>query len=163
MHVSTECTLAQCQNESCKEIVKTIHKGWSMTKGHGDYSYSENKNSAFLYGVSKLCYDILSALVGKKVLYSDSLRAGLSGDLVPVADEIFRTRLIWVWGRTNSLYMATGSLSRGIGVKRPGRGVGHPPSSSAEVRVRVELYPYFPSRISWHALGCALPFIISTT
>jgi len=66
MHVSAECTLAQCQNENCKENVKMIHKGWSMTKGHDDYSYSENKNSAFLYGVSKLCHDILSALVGIK-------------------------------------------------------------------------------------------------
>ena len=59
MHVSTECTLAQCQNENCKETVKTIHKGWSMTKGHGDYSYSGNNNPAFLCGVSKLCHDVL--------------------------------------------------------------------------------------------------------
>jgi len=67
MHVSAECTLAQCQHENCKEIVKTIHIGWSMTKGHGDYSYSGNKNSTFLYGDSKLCHDILSALVGIKI------------------------------------------------------------------------------------------------
>jgi hypothetical protein len=64
MHVSTEYTLAQCQNENCKEIVKTIHKGLSMTKGHGEYSCSWNKNPGFLCGVSKLCHDILSALVG---------------------------------------------------------------------------------------------------
>jgi hypothetical protein len=32
------------------------------------------------------------------------------------------------------------------GVKRRGRGVDHPPLSSAEVKVRVELYPYSPSR-----------------
>jgi hypothetical protein len=38
VHVSTECTLAQCQKK-CNKIVKTIHKGWSMTKGHGGYSY----------------------------------------------------------------------------------------------------------------------------
>jgi hypothetical protein len=47
-----------------------------MTTGHGDYSYSGNKNPAFLCGVSELCHDItildvydddddiLSALVG---------------------------------------------------------------------------------------------------
>jgi hypothetical protein len=29
-------------------------------------------------------------------------------------------------------------------VKRPGRGVNHPHSSSAEVKKRVELYLYFP-------------------
>jgi hypothetical protein len=36
-----------------------------------------------------------------------------------------------------SFTMGTGSLS---GVKWPGRGVDHPPPSSAEVKERVELY-----------------------
>jgi hypothetical protein len=31
------------------------------------------------------------------------------------------------------------------GVKRPGRGVEHPPSSNAVVKERVELYLYSPS------------------
>jgi hypothetical protein len=31
------------------------------------------------------------------------------------------------------------------GVKRPGRGVDHPPPSSTEVKERVELYLYSPS------------------
>jgi hypothetical protein len=35
------------------------------------------------------------------------------------------------------------------GVKRPGRGVDRPPSSSAEVKVRVELYFYSPTGPSW--------------
>jgi len=39
------------------------------------------------------------------------------------------------------------------GVKRPGRGVDHPPPSSAEVKERVELYLYSPSRPSWPVLG----------
>ena len=38
-----------------------------------------------------------------------------------------------------SYTMGTGSFQ---GVKRPGRGVDHPPLSSAEVRERVELYLY---------------------
>jgi len=37
--------------------------------------------------------------------------------------------------------MGTGSFR---GVKRPGRGVNHPPPSSAEVKERVELYLYCP-------------------
>jgi hypothetical protein len=37
--------------------------------------------------------------------------------------------------------MGTGSLP---GVKRPGRGVDHPPPSSAEVKERAELYLYSP-------------------
>jgi len=39
------------------------------------------------------------------------------------------------------------------GVKRPGRGVDHPPQSSAEVNERVELYIYSPSGPSWPVLG----------
>jgi hypothetical protein len=37
--------------------------------------------------------------------------------------------------------MSTGSFA---GVKRPGRGVGHPLPSSAEVKERVQLYFYSP-------------------
>jgi hypothetical protein len=44
-----------------------------------------------------------------------------------------------------------------LGVKRPGRGVVHPPPSSARVKERVELYLYFPSRPSWSVIGRALP------
>ena len=45
-----------------------------------------------------------------------------------------------------SYTMGTGSFS---GVKRPGRGVDHPPPSSAEVEGRVELYICPPSWPSW--------------
>jgi hypothetical protein len=41
-----------------------------------------------------------------------------------------------------SYTMVTGSF---LGVKRPGRGFDHPPSSSAEVKERVELYIYSSS------------------
>jgi hypothetical protein len=49
-----------------------------------------------------------------------------------------------------SCTMVTGSFP---GVKRPGRGVDHPPLSSAEVKERVQLYLYFPSGPSWPVLG----------
>jgi len=39
------------------------------------------------------------------------------------------------------------------GLKRPGRGVDHPPPSSAEVKERVELYLYSPSGPSWPVIG----------
>ena len=42
-------------------------------------------------------------------------------------------------------------------VKRTGRGVDHPPPSSAEVKERVELYLYSPSGPSWPVLGWPLP------
>jgi hypothetical protein len=45
------------------------------------------------------------------------------------------------------------------GLKRPGRGVDHTPTSSAEVKERVELYIYFPSGPSWPILGWNLPLL----
>ena len=39
------------------------------------------------------------------------------------------------------------------GVKRPRRGVNHPPPSKAEVKDRVELYLYSPSGPLWPVLG----------
>jgi hypothetical protein len=43
------------------------------------------------------------------------------------------------------------------GVKRQGRGVDHPPPSSAEIKERVELYLCSPSGPSWPVLGWTLP------
>jgi len=39
------------------------------------------------------------------------------------------------------------------GAKRLGRGVDHPPPSSAEVKERVVLYIYCPSGTSWPVRG----------
>ena len=49
-----------------------------------------------------------------------------------------------------SYTIGTGSFP---GVKRPGRGVDHPPPSCAEVKERVRLYLYSPSGPSWPAIG----------
>ena len=49
-----------------------------------------------------------------------------------------------------SYTMGTGSFP---GVKRPGRGVVHPPPSSDEVKERVHLYLYSPYGPSWHVPG----------
>jgi len=46
--------------------------------------------------------------------------------------------------------MGTGSFP---GVNQPGRGIDHPPPSSAEVKRRVELYLYSPSGSSWPVVG----------
>ena len=48
-----------------------------------------------------------------------------------------------------SYIMGTGTFP---GVKRPGRGVDHPPPSSAEVKERAELYLYSPSGPAWPVL-----------
>ena len=52
-----------------------------------------------------------------------------------------------------SCTMGTGSVPR---VKQPGRGVDHPPPSSAEVKERVQLYLSGPS---WPVLGRPLPLL----
>ena len=53
-----------------------------------------------------------------------------------------------------SYTMSTGSFP---GVKRPRRGVDHPPPYSAEVKVKVELYLYSKSETSWPVLRRHLP------
>jgi len=49
-----------------------------------------------------------------------------------------------------SFIMGTGSF---LGVKQLGHGIDHPPLSSVEVKVKVELYLYSPSGPSWPVLG----------
>jgi hypothetical protein len=49
-----------------------------------------------------------------------------------------------------SCTMGTGSFP---GVKRPGRGVDHPPPSCVEVKEGVELYLCSPSGPSWPSVG----------
>jgi len=44
------------------------------------------------------------------------------------------------------------------GIKRPGCGVGHPTSSRAEVKERVQLYIYPHLHLLWHVTGNILPF-----
>ena len=46
------------------------------------------------------------------------------------------------------------------GVKRPGRGVDHPPPSTAVVKERVELHLYTPYGPSWAVLGWTLSLCI---
>jgi len=68
----------------------------------------------------------------------------------PGDGEIFRTRPDWSCSPPSLLYNVYGVIS---GVKRPGLSVDHPPSSSTEVKERVELYIYSPSWTSWPVLG----------
>jgi len=78
------------------------------------------------------------------------LATGWKG-LNPGGGNIFRMRPDRPWGPLSLLY--NGYRVPFPGVKWLGRGIAHPPPSSAEVKERVELYLYFPSRPSWPALG----------
>jgi hypothetical protein len=79
----------------------------------------------------------------------------------PERGEIFRTRPARPWGPPSLLY--NGYQVSFPGVKRPGRGVDHPPPSRAEVKERVELYLYSPSGPSWSVLGRTLHYFITIT
>ena len=61
----------------------------------------------------------------------------------PGGHEIFRTRPDRPWGPA-SLWYSGGRVSL-PGEERLGRGINNQPLSSAEVKVRVELYLYSPS------------------
>jgi hypothetical protein len=61
----------------------------------------------------------------------DWLRAGRSGDRIPVGARFFAHVQTGPGAHTASCAMGTGSFS---GVKRPGRGADHPPPSRAEVK-----------------------------
>jgi len=78
------------------------------------------------------------------------LRAGWSGDRLPVGARFSAPVQTGPGAHPASYTMGTGSFP---GVKWPGRGVDHPPTSSAEVKVRVELYLYTPSGPSWPVVG----------
>ena len=65
--------------------------------------------------------------------------------------EIFRTSPDRPWGPPSLLY--NGYRVNFPGVKRTGRGVDHPPSSSFEVKETVEVYLYCPSGPSLPVLG----------
>jgi hypothetical protein len=79
-----------------------------------------------------------------------TLRAGRSGDRIPVGARFSAPVQTGPGAHPASCTMGTGSFP---GVKRPGRGVDHPPPSSAEVKERVKLYFYSPSGPSWPVLG----------
>jgi hypothetical protein len=86
--------------------------------------------------------------------YSDSLRAGRSVDPIPVGARFSAHVQTGPGAYPAYCRMGTGSFP---GVKRPGRGVDHPPTSSAEVKERVELYLYSTSGPSWPVIGRTSP------
>ena len=86
--------------------------------------------------------------VGRDSSVSIATRYGLTvwGSNPRGGGEIFRNRPDRPWGPTSLLYNRYRSFLR---VKRSGRRVDHPPTSSAEVKERVELYLYSPSWFLW--------------
>ena len=66
----------------------------------------------------------------------------------------------WPWGPSSFLWNGYWVLPR---VKWLGRGIDHPPPSSADVKERVQLYLYSPSGPLWPVIGWTLPIFILMT
>ena len=82
--------------------------------------------------------------------YSDSLRAGRSGDRIPVGARFSAPVQTCPGAHPASCTLRTGSFP---GVKRPGRGADHPPPPKRRGHERVGLYLYSPSGPSWSVIG----------
>ena len=83
-----------------------------------------------------ILYYIILLEPGQLSWYGDSLRAGGSGDRIPLVPR-YSTPIQTAPGAHPASYtMGTGSFP---GIKQTGRGADHPPPSSAEVEGRVEL------------------------
>jgi len=103
---------------------------------------------------------------GQRSRYIDWLRAGLSGDRIPVWDEIFGNCPDRPWGPPSILY--NGNWLFPGGRERPGRDADPSPLSSAVGHERVELYLFFPYgpyglyRASVPVQVCTLPTYMYT-
>ena len=84
----------------------------------------------------------------------DSVRAGPSGDRIPVWARFSAPVQTGPVAQPASYTMGTGSFP---GLKRLGRSVVHPPPYITEVEGSVELYICSPSGPSWPVLGWPLP------
>jgi hypothetical protein len=103
--------------------------------------------------------NIVFLSVGRDSIVGIATRYGLDDPgSNPGGGEIFRTRPDRPWGPPSLLY--NGYRVSFPGVKRLGRCVDHPPSSSARVKERIELYLCPPPSLSgpsWPVLGRPLP------
>ena len=104
------------------------------------------------------CYFIFSSTrkqgPGWLSRYSDSLRAGRSGDRILVGARFSAPFETGPGAHPASCTMGTGPFP---GVKRLGRDADHPPPSKRRGHERVELYLYSPSGPSWSVIGRTLP------
>ena len=88
--------------------------------------------------------------------YSDLLRAGRSGDRIPVGARFSAPVQTCPGADPATCTMGNGSFP---GVKRPERGADHPPPSKCRGHERLGLYLYSPSGRQWPVIGRTLPFV----
>jgi len=102
-----------------------------------------------------ISYWYVQILVGRDSWVDIATRygAGRSGDRIPESARFSAPVQTGPGAHPASYTIGAGSFP---GVKRPRRGVDHPPTSSVEVKEGVELYLYSPSGPSWPVLGWTL-------
>jgi hypothetical protein len=118
------------------------------------HSSKEKYGARFKNVITSIFLTLFFSGPGELSRYSDSLRAGRSRDRNPVRARF--SAPVQTGPEVHPTCYTMGSRSF-PGVKRPGRGVEHPPSSSAEVKETVELCIYSPSRPSRPVIGWILP------
>ena len=113
-------------------------KFWSYRLLHGVFQLCSDLSeyvSASFFRVTKFrSIEQFICGPGYSSRYSDSLRAGQSGDRIPEGAKISAHVKTGPGAHPASCTVGTGSFP---GVKRPGRGVDYPTPSSAEVKERV--------------------------
>jgi hypothetical protein len=90
--------------------------------------------------------EVRDSSVGTATSYGD----GRSEDRIPLGAKFSPPVQTGPGHHTVSYTMGTRSFSS---VNRRGRGVDHPPQSTAKVKERVEVYMYSPSGTAWPVVG----------
>jgi hypothetical protein len=118
--------------------MSSFNKVSEMCEAHAEVRFSPQlgrvNTTETKYFPDKFKKKVAHNFTKKKIgtAYSDWLRAGRSGDRIPLVGEIFRTRPDRPWGPPSLVY--NGYLVSFPGLKRPGRGVDHPPHLAPRYR-----------------------------
>jgi hypothetical protein len=124
---------------------------WQMTSEHWCLRLGNENRSVWRFRTPKM--RTVPWLLSR---YSDWLRAGRSGDRIPVGARIFAHVQIGPGAHPASCTMGTWSIP---GVKRPERGADHTTSFNFRDLERVKLYLYSPSRPHRPVIGSTLPLL----
>ena len=144
--------LTACNVSSCKDLRNTEARNYTQgTRTHSNvisvkinvpHVYTRHRPPRTRSGVptfqlltSNFSWTCQGQIFSPHQGWKFSLRAGRSGDRIPVGGEIFRVRPDRPWGPSSLLY--NGYRVSFPEVKRPGRVVDHPPPFSDEVKERV--------------------------
>ena len=108
--------------------------------------------------ITYLCQRDIGLTVGQDSSVDIATRYGLDGPVIESwLGRNFPHRSRPALGPTQPPVQWVAGLSQGV--KRPRRGFDHPPSSSVEVKERLQLCVYSPTGSSWPVIGWTFPRI----